>query len=93
MSVTTEFTADCGCVAHLIKWSSKRNLFSMKNCPLHKAAPELLASLRAVTWLLQTAADEIDTDNAHPMHGYGGKTVRENLHEANEVIAKAEAKP
>lgn len=51
----------------------------------------MLSALKAMTSLMQTAADEIDTDTRHPLRGYGGKTVRENIYAANEAIKKAES--
>lgn len=48
MGVQKDFTAACGCEIHLIKWSSKRDICSVKNCPLHKAAPKLLAALKEI---------------------------------------------
>jgi hypothetical protein len=63
---------------------------STANARLIAAAPEMLESLKALTHLMQEAADEIDTDAKHPLRGYGGKTVRENIFAAREAIAKAE---
>ena len=56
--VAQAFKADCGCEATVIKWSSKRNVLSMTNCPLHKAAKELLDAARAILNSTDYAGDE-----------------------------------
>lgn len=48
MAVQKDFKAPCGCEIHIIKWSSQRDIASVKSCPLHKAAPELLAALESI---------------------------------------------
>jgi len=57
------------------------------NARLIASAPDLLASLKAMTTLMQNAAAEIDINS---LRGYGGRTVWENVHHAKAVIAKAE---
>jgi hypothetical protein len=59
---------------------------------VRRAGPQLLEALNAMTTLMQIAADEIDTDNRHPMRGYGGKTVRENIYAARAAILSAEGR-
>jgi hypothetical protein len=40
------FKAGCGCEAHLINWSSKIKVLTIKHCRLHKATPALLAAAK-----------------------------------------------
>lgn len=42
----SEYKSGCGCVIHVIQWSSKRKVVTVKNCPLHKHASDLLAALK-----------------------------------------------
>jgi hypothetical protein len=85
--IAGEFKDD-GIVAYEIRMPEA--ILSKSNADLIAAAPDMLEALKAMTHLMQEAADEIDTDVRHPMRGYGGKTVRENIHAAKEAIAKAE---
>lgn len=41
-----DYKSDCGCVIHLIKWTAKANVLTVKHCPLHKAAPLLYAACK-----------------------------------------------
>ena len=40
--MSNDFRSPCGCVIHIIKWSAKTHMASVKSCPLHKAAKDLL---------------------------------------------------
>lgn len=42
------FKSGCGCEIHVIKWSAKANSVTVKNCALHKSAPELLEACKAI---------------------------------------------
>jgi hypothetical protein len=45
------FKSQCGCEIHIIKWSSKTEMASVKSCPLHKSANKLLDALKKmVQW-------------------------------------------
>lgn len=38
----SDFKAHCGCTIHVVQWTSKRKIASVKHCSLHGAAKELL---------------------------------------------------
>lgn len=43
----SEYKSQCGCNIHVAQWTAKRKLVSVKQCPLHKAAPALLEACKA----------------------------------------------
>jgi hypothetical protein len=43
-----EYKATCGCEIHVAQWTSKRKVVTQKSCPLHLAAPDLLAACKLV---------------------------------------------
>ena len=77
----SEYKSQCGCKIHVAQWTSKRKLVSVKQCPLHKAAPALLEACKAALAMMDSM-DEIDP---RCTHGYG--LVEEKLFQA---IAAAE---
>ena len=54
------FKTNCGCKIHVIKWSAKANSITVKSCPLHKHAKELLEAARAVEPLVVGALAFVD---------------------------------
>lgn len=43
-----EYKAACGCKIHVAQWTAKRKVVTQESCPLHKAAPKLLAACKAI---------------------------------------------
>jgi len=54
------YRSTCGCEIHVAQWTSKRKIASLKNCAVHKAAPELLAACKAAEPLLVGALAFVD---------------------------------
>ena len=44
--MSNQYKAPCGCVIHLIQWSTKRKLVSTKWCTLHGSAKDLLSACK-----------------------------------------------
>lgn len=42
------YKANCGCEIHIVKWNYKTEVASVKHCPLHKAAGDLLEACKAI---------------------------------------------
>ena len=79
----SEFEAPCGCEIHVAQWTSKRKIASVKNCPLHKSASELLKACKAALIVCSYADD--------------GRIVSPETEEAERLlksaIGKAEGRP
>lgn len=43
-----EYKAPCGCKIHVAQWTARRKVVTQESCPLHKAAPALLAALKRI---------------------------------------------
>ena len=52
-----EYKSPCGCVLHVIQWTSRRKVITQTSCPLHKHAKELLD----MCWELRTQAMELQS--------------------------------
>jgi len=68
-----EYKSDCGCKIHVIKWSTKTKMVSVKHCPMHKAAPDLLEACKQS---LVEINDACNKDEAINQSGSVGNAVR-----------------
>ena len=57
-----EYKSACGCKIHVAQWTAKRKVVTQESCPLHKAAPDLLAALVEVRDLIEGYVDVVDGD-------------------------------
>jgi hypothetical protein len=76
------FKTNCGCEIHVIKWSAKANSVTVKNCPLHKSASELLDKCKQLVYQLEF----------HIEHNNDFGADRQRVSEAQEIIARAEGR-
>ena len=75
-----QFKSQCGCEIHVIQWTSKRQIASVKQCSLHKAAPKLLKAAKSLLSLAEANVPD------------GHYTEHQQIGEARRVIEEAEAK-
>jgi len=86
-----EYKATCGCKIHVAQWTAKRKVVSQESCPLHKAAPELLAAAKAVWELLENGTLVRDTSKDYES-GWAMKQIPivRSLSALDEAIRNAE---
>lgn len=41
-----EYKSPCGCTIHVAQWTSNRKVVSVKNCPMHKHAEDMVKLIR-----------------------------------------------
>jgi hypothetical protein len=59
-----EYKATCGCAIHVAQWTAKRKIVTQKSCPMHLAAKDMLAALKAWEHWYSGDSSEFNRDNA-----------------------------